>query len=182
MPTFWAQAPLLTRLALSLAGGALLVHCATYFGLRADRMVGASLLIHLAVMALFMGMFALTIYHHWLVLRRPQLSAPHRRRLPRPLLRLTFITTLYGLILFFLLFSQYGEGGPQAVDGGYAWVRDGRIVRPMTSGQYHDYQVASLRLFSSWWIFFSLIIGCVAFSLAGRIASLKNGSTGGSAA
>lgn len=158
---FWGNAALITRVAFITAVVTALVHLGSYAGLTT---IGAGAFLyafHVVVMILGLVDFSGNYQTAYRQLHGPTKSKPEHRDLPRWLI-LAMIAAAFNVAVVAWLASSIGTGYPRPVDGGYAWF-DGDLVRQVSEDEYRRYFATDLRIFSSAWLLFSLVISAMSY-------------------
>ncbi len=164
---FWKSANRLSRVALAAAALSAVILLGAFVGLSLDRLGAITYVMHLAVLALLLLLFARVAWHHFTDARRP--NAEHSARpVPRSLKRLAVAAIALFVILLVTTAVAYGDGGPELQAGQYVWTRHGRIVRTMTADEHQAFQSSMLRVFASAWLAFSLMVAWVAEGIRRR--------------
>jgi hypothetical protein len=144
----------------------------TFLGLRGSGPGLAVYGLHLAVMVLGLTLVGRVMWHHLWSIRRPR-AEPAGTPIPRSLKLLTCAAFAVWLLLLFVSFTSYGEGGPELRGGQYVWVRDGTDVRTLTVEEHDAFQGGVLRVFAAAWLAFSLIIAWAGHVVDTRIRQLR---------
>jgi len=173
MRTFWNKAGFISRIALVCAGISALVNAATFLGVGAHGPMAAFFLMHLVAMALFFVALIRTGYHHSLYFKRGTGVGPLPGFETVEPLFLPVVFALGYLLLNFSSASSYGEGYPELTGDQYSWVRGGVVMRSMELAEVTKHEALELRLFSSAWIFFLLVVAGWDDIVRKRIATLK---------
>lgn len=111
-------------------------------------------------------------YHPWSI-RRLQ-AEPAGAPIPRSLEVLTCAAFAVWLLLLFVSFATYGEGGPELRGEQYVWVPDGTDVRTLTVAEHGAFQAGVLRVFAATWLAFSLMTAWAGHVVDTRIRRLRD--------
>ena len=179
---FWRATFPATRAALAVGGSSALINLLTYFGLDATGPGAVLYVFHLVVMLFGASLFFLIVHHHYLTIKNGSAGPLREGRIPRTLVVVTLGTLVYGLVTFFWVL-RHGEGSPELqADGSWAWVKGGQVTRPLANAEAQAFEDEMLRVFSAWWLFFSMIIGLVWHVVRHRINRLGGADPGEAAA
>lgn len=134
-----------TLAGLSFIAGSL-IFVASLFGLTMDSL-GWKL-----ILPLHLGIFVL--YALLLLVERPSKGLGFFRGRPLWVLRSTQIFFLFFVAVFFTFIASSHAASPEIVDGQYVLSDHGRIVRPISKGEYLHLKASELRFFASGWMVF----------------------------
>ena len=171
---FWRETYLQPRLALIAAAASLVAHIASYFGLGMRGEFAWLAVLHLAVMGLGFVLFVRICVHHWLALRSRGAEMPPLH-LPRLLIAGTVVAFAMMVILMVTMVSLYGDGSLDIRDGQSVWVVEG-VAQPMEPRVASLYAARELRLFSSAWTFFALIVALTSHRITQRNRAYRSAS------
>lgn len=130
---------------LGFVAGSLIV-VATFSGLTMDSL-GLKI-----ILPLHLGLFVL--YALLLLVERPSKGLGLFRGRPLWVLRSTQILFLLFAAVFFAFMASSHAASPEIVNGQYVLSDHGRVVRPISEGEYLRLKASELRLFASGWMVF----------------------------
>jgi hypothetical protein len=131
--------------------------------------------VHGTVLITGLVLFARIVNHHRLVWLSGWRDVEWRAPPPVVPAVVKLATVAAGLCagLFFYVLFQSGEGYPRETATGAEWVVGDTVVRTITRADYHAHHGLVFRMFSTWWLFFSLIHAWVSHVVERRIRALR---------
>ena len=132
------------------------LNVASYTAAGARTPTSIMIVLHVAVMLLVLTLFARLVYERLLSgLRRAVVQASDP--LPKSLVWLTVGALVYVLTLMAITAATYGEGAAEIRNGQEVWVVGNLVKRTLEPGSVAAFQARTLSIFSSGWMFFSLL-------------------------
>ena len=159
-------------MALMCAAVAAALNLGSYAGLGISFGGGVFTIVHLAIMALGLILFALIGVHHRLSWRAGGWQ-PDTTPLPARLIWGTVVSFSYMLVLLLGVSSMYGAGAAEIRNGREVWVVGDSVVRALAPGGVATYDARSLRVFSAAWLFFGLLIALAGHRVGERIREYR---------
>ena len=174
---FWRSTYVTPRAALACAAVGVLLNAGSYLGL---AMSGTSVLLvvpHLVLMVLGFLLTARIALHHSLAWRAGG-ERPRTTPLPPRLVWGTVAALGYLLLVAGIFVATYGEGGAELRNGQEVWMNGETVVRVLPPGSVALFDARMLRVFSSAWIFFGLLIALLSHRVEERILGYRSLSVG----